>query len=239
MSQFTSISQGTGDGRTYAEPAFTFTRVISLCNFDVLSFLPLSCCVPNSNFYTHLLIKCTLLPLGPVALLWTHALCAKPDKRRKARQSAAKLSLLWLEMVLTTGECTNARYYLTLTQNRHNSRSVFQCLCTCTAVSTTITQTFACEKIDKDYFLRADMTLACDISSARRQSWKTLAILMLLAYPLGFPLLLLCLLLPQRGRIRELMVSSCSGRKPVSKIVTTICHNRGKCSVRVQSQTDQ
>ena len=31
---------------------------------------------------------------------------------------------------------------------------------------------------------------------------------MLLVYPLGFPLLLLCLLLPQRARIRELMVRS-------------------------------
>ena len=70
-------------------------------------------------------------------------------------------------------------------------------------VSTTITQTFACQKIDDEFFLRADMTVACDPFSARRQWWKNYAYCMLLLYPIGFPLLLLSLLLPQRARIRE------------------------------------
>ena len=73
------------------------------------------------------------------------------------------------------------------------------------SVSTTITQTFACERIGNKYFLRAEPTLACESSSARYQGWKKYSILMLLLYPFGFPLLLLCLLLPQRARIRELM----------------------------------
>lgn len=107
VSQFTAISQGTGDGRTYAEPALSFARVLSVSNFDLLTFLPLSCSLPNSNFFSLLLLKTTVLPLGPVAMLWTYALCAKPDGRRQARQTAAKLSLLWVEMVLTTGEHTN------------------------------------------------------------------------------------------------------------------------------------
>ena len=72
-------------------------------------------------------------------------------------------------------------------------------------VSTSIIQTFVCEEIDGEKVLRAQMTQTCDPSSARRQSWKTVAVLMVIAYPIGFPLLLICLLLPQRARIRELM----------------------------------
>ena len=74
------------------------------------------------------------------------------------------------------------------------------------AVSTTIVQTFVCVKIDEEYLLRAHLTLSCDPSSARRRMWKTWATIMMVAYPIGFPLLLICLLLPQRARIRELMV---------------------------------
>ena len=75
------------------------------------------------------------------------------------------------------------------------------------AVSTTITQTFACETIDGQRFLRAELTLACDPSLATRRLWTSFAWIMLAAYPIGYPLLLLCLLVPQRGKIRELMVS--------------------------------
>lgn len=50
ISQFTSISHETGDGRTYAEPAATFVRALSLFNFDLLSFLPLACSLPSSAF---------------------------------------------------------------------------------------------------------------------------------------------------------------------------------------------
>ena len=107
ISQFTSISQGTGDGRTYAEPAVTFSRFLSLSNFDLLTFMPLGCSIPRSTFYTSLLLKSTALPLGPVALLWIWAtLMTKPGKRDGAKKTAAKLSLLWVEMVLPSGKCT-------------------------------------------------------------------------------------------------------------------------------------
>ena len=66
-------------------------------------------------------------------------------------------------------------------------------------------QIFVCDEIDGEKFLRAQMTQTCDPSSARRQSWKIFGVLMIIAYPIGFPLLLICLLLPQRAKIRELM----------------------------------
>ena len=174
ISQFAAISRGTGSGLTYAEPAASFTtRVLAFSNLDLLSYLPLACSLPSSTFYHTLLLKTTILPLGPVALLWIHAFCAKPDKRCAARQSAARFSLLWVEMVLTN-------------------------------VSTTIGQTFVCEMIDNKSYLRVEPTLTCD-SSATRRFWKTWSILMMMVYPVGFPLLLTCLLLPERARIRELM----------------------------------
>lgn len=70
-------------------------------------------------------------------------------------------------------------------------------------VSTTIMQTFACQTINGKWMLRAQLSLTCDPSSSRRRLWRNWAILNLLIYPIGFPLLLICLMLPQRARIRK------------------------------------
>ena len=69
-------------------------------------------------------------------------------------------------------------------------------------------QTFACEEIPRmsgEYFLRAQLTLACDRTSARRRAWQNFAVAMVLVYPVGFPLFLICLLLPHRARMRKLV----------------------------------
>ena len=175
ISQFTKISQGTGDGRTLAEPAATFSRILGLSNFELLTFFPLGCSVQNATFYTNLTISTTVLPLGPVVLLCIcAALRTNAGKRNAAWQSAAKLSLQWIEMVLPS-------------------------------VSTTVADALVCISIDGKQFLRASLTETCDLSSARRRRWREFAIAMVAVYPIGFPLLLLCLMLPQRTRIRALM----------------------------------
>ena len=79
----------------------TFSRLLALANFDLVTVLPLGCSLSDSTFYTVLTLKTTALPLGPVALLWIWAL-ANPGKGQENAKTAAKLSLLWLEMVLTT-----------------------------------------------------------------------------------------------------------------------------------------
>ena len=61
-----------------------------------------------------------------------------------------------------------------------------------------------CETLDGKSYLRSEPTLECD-SSATRRLWETYSIAMLCVFPVGFPLFLLCLLVPQRARIRELM----------------------------------
>ena len=101
ISQFASISQGTGDGRTYSEPASTFIGVLAVCNFDLVTFVPIGC--SGLDFYSTLALKTTALPLGPVALLWIWAR-ARAKNRSEAQKTAAKISLLWVEMVLPAGE---------------------------------------------------------------------------------------------------------------------------------------
>ena len=105
VSQFSSISQATGDGETYMEPASTFVRLLALSNFDFLT-LGAGCATPHATFYTTLTIKTTILPLGPCVLLW---IWAALSSQRGARTTAAKFSLFWIELVLIGGECLAQR----------------------------------------------------------------------------------------------------------------------------------
>ena len=126
ISQFSSISKSTGDGVTYTEPARTFASALAVSNLDVLNF-GAGCSIPHATFYTTLVItvrvkgnsaecdvclvfsyaqvlKTTLLPLGPPALLWIWAVIVTKRGNRRAWGVCYKLSLFWIEMVLTTGE---------------------------------------------------------------------------------------------------------------------------------------
>ena len=71
-----------------------------MSNFDVLTFGH-GCVFPHATFYTDMALKTTVLPLGPVALLWTWAVL---KANSSSRRTAAKFSLLWIEMVLTVGK---------------------------------------------------------------------------------------------------------------------------------------
>ena len=108
VSQFSSISQATGDGKTYLEPASTFVQLLALSNFDFLTF-GAGCATPRATFYTTLAIKTTILPLGPCVLLW---IWAAVSDQRGVRTTAAKLSLLWIELVLTGGECFKVTWHI-------------------------------------------------------------------------------------------------------------------------------
>ena len=216
ISQFSAISAGTGDGRTHAEPAATFVRILSLSNFELFTF-GAGCAIPHATFYTQLAIKTTLLPLGPVMLLWIRAVLKRgsPAQRRAQAQNAAKFALLWLELVLPTGAFAlrwplkpHADPHAALPPHHYickiNHHVVFSAPHCNVPVATTIAQAFACEMIDGQKLLRVQLSQACDPLQARRRFWRNWAIISLLAYPVGVPLLLLCLLLPQRTRILEL-----------------------------------
>ena len=52
------------------------------------------------------------------------------------------------------------------------------------SVATTILQTFCCEAFDEEWFLRAEMTLACD-ASMRRTKWVAFAGVFTVVYLVG------------------------------------------------------
>ena len=119
--------------------------------------VPMRCVLPESTFYTKLLIQ-TIGPLVPITLLWgrhvAHKLGGTKQKQKESSHFAAKYSLLWLELVLTS-------------------------------VSTTIVSTFSCSQFDRGaLFLSEQLSLPCN-NSRRRTAWVLYAWLAVLAYPLG------------------------------------------------------
>ena len=116
-----------------------------------------------------LVLRTTVFPLGPPALLFIWAAVVKAGKR-EAYLTASKLSLFWIEMILTAGKGSTIRNWRFVQRiNVHSERNPF---IPSMPVSTSIVQTFSCETIDGEHFLRAQLTLSCDQSSARRRSWE-------------------------------------------------------------------
>ena len=163
LSEFSLIAQKTnaGDGGGnggFMEPAATFARSLGVANFDVLGFLPMNCVLPESSFYTKLLIK-TVAPIVPLALLWSRPLAytftgAHETRRLASLHLAAKMSLVWLELILPS-------------------------------VSTTIIETFVCSEFDDDmFYLNAQLTIPCN-GSSRRVMWLALAGFAVAIYPVG------------------------------------------------------
>ena len=98
--------------------------------------------------------KLVVKTVGPALVLPFLWLKPLVDGKPSSSQLASKLSLLWLELIYTS-------------------------------VSTTIFETFACDEFDGErFYLRVELTLACDGSSVR-QGWLIYATFMLLVYSLG------------------------------------------------------
>ena len=139
ISQFSSISGNTGEKRKYPQPAATAAEVLGVSNIEVFSFVSLRCMMPDTHFYTTLLIK-TVGPFVVLALLWTYPLFCfmirKPS--RSAWNFSARWSLVFLEVIVS-------------------------------ATTTAIVQTLACDEFDDGHFLRVQLTLACDGSPHRRK----------------------------------------------------------------------
>ena len=74
----------------------------------------------------------------------------------------------------------------------------------CPSTTSTIMRTFVCDKFENGDFLRAGLSLPCD-NSPNRRWWKAYAVIMIAAYPVGVPLLLFCLLFPNRAEIKKML----------------------------------
>ena len=94
------------DSKQLPEPANSVAGGLGLVNLDFLKFIPIVC-VTEFDYHDTLRIK-TCLPLVIVALFWSWPL-SKAIRRKPyggSRETAAKLSLLWLELVLISVSTT-------------------------------------------------------------------------------------------------------------------------------------
>ena len=91
------------------DPAGAFASFIGVTNLNFFSLVPVGCVFSEVTFYTKLLVK-TIGPIVPLVLLWArpvgHIFTGNRARREQSSLFAAKFSLLWLELVLTSVSTT-------------------------------------------------------------------------------------------------------------------------------------
>lgn len=173
ISAFSRISNDTGD-KGHPDPAASFAVALGATNIDFLQFVPMSCAVSSGiDFYWKMCIR-TLAPIGAVLVL-----CLWP------------LSCIALRKPYVPAARKAAKLALILLEVMTPS------------VTTGVIQTFTCDKFDSGWFLRDELTLACD-GSARRRKWVAVASVFIVVYPIGVPLLLFGLMYRHRDEINKL-----------------------------------
>ncbi|CAN0326574.1 unnamed protein product [Ectocarpus sp. 6 AP-2014] len=118
----------------------------------------------RTNFY-HRLLFATILPL---VILLVLAGAYRVAKKRNERSEAALVEV----------------------KRKHLSVALFIVFFMYSSTSLTIFQTFVCDELDDGvFYLRADHSLTC--SSSQHPFFVTLAVFMVLVYPIGVPLVVL------------------------------------------------
>ena len=136
-------------------------------------------------------------PLVVVAMLWMPPawLFLRNRHSREAQQTAARFSLMFLELVLPMVSTAIAQVWFISTV-----LFMIRPISHCGAVA----QIYVCDFFDDgSYYLRADLTLPCD-TSAQRRTWVAIAFVALVTYPIGVPSLFYGLLTRHRHDIRSL-----------------------------------
>ena len=141
----------------------------------------MGCVLPEATFYSKLVAK-TAGPVMPLALLWAWpAVCAirgaGKTKLEHCTRFAAKFSLLWLELILTSVSTTIIETFVSLYLPNYRGMGNL-----CPINKCILWQ--VCSGYDGEYFLNAQMTLRCD-GSPRRNAWLVFAGLAVGVYPLG------------------------------------------------------
>lgn len=132
-------------------------------------------CFLNGSFYNKLAMK-TATPLVAVLVLWLYPLYLY--LKGKDRSTAVHRA---------------ARF------------SLLGMELICPSTTSTIFRTFVCVRFGDDFFLRANLMIPCDKSLSVRRWWKFYAGLMIAVYPLGVPLMLFCLMYPNRAEIKRIL----------------------------------
>ena len=152
---------------------------------EVFRFFQLDCWYANNNYYTKLVLS-TLAPFAVCALVFVWFMVVRPScRRRRGGQQAASEQH---PLTLSLGVC------------------IFFLEFVLSAVSATIFNTFSCRDFgDEHLFLAEDLTVSCDSDDASRQFWTGYALLCVLVYPVGVPLLLFVALYHFKDQIKHAM----------------------------------
>ena len=159
---FTNITTSTAALETvhYPEPATSMANLLSVFNLEFISIYPPGCAAPHWNFYDTLR-SVTLVPLAVLTLFWLYTLYSlsrKADSKAKKRALGEALGYSALFLELILP-----------------------------SVSTTIAETFVCDRLGDEQFLRADLTIACD-GGEERIWWQLYAMFFILVYPVMVPM---------------------------------------------------
>eukprot|EP00752_Nemacystus_decipiens_P005318 g4824.t1 len=160
-------------GVTYPGAYQDFLSAVDVVNFDLGYVLSAGCLWSNMDFHDRLLVN-TLGPLVVVGLLGITYLVAMHRSRALGGDAVVD----------------KIRY-------RHQTVLLLVTFLIYSSVSSTVFQTFACEKLDDggDY-LRADYNIQC--TDAKHKSFELYAGIMIFVYPVGIPLLYAILLFQRR-----------------------------------------
>jgi hypothetical protein len=173
ISAFSGISSDTGS-KGHPEPAASFAGALGATNVGFLQFAPMSCVVTGGmDFYGKMCIR-TLVPPALISLLWLWPLSCIALRKPHAQAVRMAAKLTLVGLEIVTPK-----------------------------VATNVMQVFACTEFDGGWYLRSELTLACD-DSARRSKWVVFAAFFIILYPIGVPLLIFILMYRRRNEINRL-----------------------------------
>jgi hypothetical protein len=178
LTQFVSIT-----GLPLPPLYYKFVRWVSAVNVSIEWLMPSGCLI-EMNFHQQLLVV-TLVPLVFVALL-----------------GALHCVFLWRNSGTVRGlhEFKKRSDALAAATVRHSTVFLGFTFLIFSTVSTTVLQTFACDKTCKHgHWLTADYSIDC--SSATHKGYQAYAAVMIFVYPLGIPALYAWLLWRNKERI--------------------------------------
>lgn len=174
----------------YPRKYASYVTKLKFVNLDVGVLLSYSCIV-RINFYDRLLLS-TMTPFFVVSVLV--AMHSFSTRRNKGSEAPTTL---------------DARH-------SYMSAATFVTFLVYSTVSFTILQTFVCDTVGSDAFLRADYSVSCDTEAYGR--YRAYAVLMVLVYPIGVPAISAWWLLRNRKDLANPSRPTVANLEPMSQI---------------------
>ena len=145
LSEFARISSLMDDNKEYPEPTNTVASILGLANLDWERYLPVACSYSRMDYHFTLCFR-TIGPFLVLGLIWTWPLfiAARRKPRENATQRAAKLSIIWFELIYISTSTTILRCFVCQRiagKNYLSAQYVLSCCCHVHSAPTLVTDT--------------------------------------------------------------------------------------------------